>query len=389
VPKKSKTFCVLPWMHLATNAGGSLRVCCNSIPDLNYIEKDNGKPYKIQRDDITEAWNSTTYKTIRQQMLDGERPAMCQRCFREEDSGLQSARQVWNEKWYDENKHYKVEADLDIKYVDIRLGNLCNLKCRMCNPYASNQWIKEWHLINTDLPEEEKNRLSSMNWPEDEKTWDNLFSIVDSVKEIYLTGGEPTIIKQQHKLLDYVIENNHAGKITLKYNTNLTNIPKHLLDKWKYFKKIKLNCSVDAYGELDRYIRYPSDFETIDKNLRKLKQIDNCVLEIHCTVQMYNILHLDKLINWAEEHNCPIFYNILNHPAELNIRNLPANLKKEAEQRLAGFDHKRLKGVIDYMYAEDWQYLSKFIQFTTSLDKSRNENIITHVPEFKEIFDNV
>ena len=44
----SDTFCVLPWMHLATNPGGSLRVCCNSNPKTNRIIKDpeTKKEYK-------------------------------------------------------------------------------------------------------------------------------------------------------------------------------------------------------------------------------------------------------------------------------------------------------------------------------------------------------
>ena len=61
---QSKTFCILPWMHLATNASGNLRVCCNSTPGENFI-MNNDKPFKIQKDDLEVAWNSPTYKKIR------------------------------------------------------------------------------------------------------------------------------------------------------------------------------------------------------------------------------------------------------------------------------------------------------------------------------------
>ena len=30
-------------------------------------------------------------------------------------------------------------------YVDLRLGNLCNSKCRMCNPGTLTQWVEEWN----------------------------------------------------------------------------------------------------------------------------------------------------------------------------------------------------------------------------------------------------
>jgi molybdenum cofactor biosynthesis enzyme MoaA len=380
----SKTFCILPWMHLATNASGNLRLCCNSIPGKNFIKKNDGVPYKIFRDDIEEAWNSSDYVNVRKQLLKGERPAACERCFREEDAGVRSARQSWNEKWK-EDKEYTIDAPFEIKYVDIRLGNLCNLKCRMCNPYSSSMWVKEWNLVAESLSHEEYVRLSNMTWPEDEKTWENLFSIADTVEEIYLTGGEPTIIKQQHKLLDYYINKGTAQKIKLKYNTNLTNVPRHLLDKWKEFKRIQLNCSIDAVGDLDHYIRHPSNWDKIVENFEIVRALPNTNVEIHCTVQMYNILRLHELIDWASPYNHRIYFNILNHPEELNIRVLPKELKELAEKRLTPYlNLEKVQGIIDYMWAEDWSdKMSKFIFYTKELDKSRNESLCDIVPELK------
>lgn len=380
----SKTFCVLPWMHLATNASGNLRVCCNSTPGKNFITKEDGKPYKLHKDDLQEAWNSKVYQTIRQQMLNGERPEMCERCFREEDVGIKSSRQAWNEKWQ-EDREYDLIPAFNIRYVDLRLGNLCNLKCRMCNPYASNQWVKEWELIDTALTPEEYERLSNMTWPENEKTWENLFSIADTVEEIYLTGGEPTVIKEQHRLLDYFIDNNTAKNIKLKYNTNLTNVPKHLLDKWSKFKTVQLNCSIDAVGDLDHYIRYPSNWNKIVENFQAVQSIDNAYIEIHCTVQMYNILRLHELIEWALPYKHKIYFNILNHPAYLNIRCLPASLKEQAKSALESYtDLPKLQGVIDYMISEDWSgHLEDFYKYTDELDRSRLQNLYSIIPELR------
>lgn len=380
----SKTFCVLPWMHLATNASGNLRVCCNSTPGKNFIKKSDGTPYKIYRDDIQEAWNSPDYHEIRTQLLNNERPAICERCFREEDSGIHSARMAWNAKWQ-QDREYSIDAPYTIEYVDIRLGNLCNLKCRMCNPYASNMWVKEWHLVENALSPDEYQRLSNMTWPEHERTWENLFGIADTVKEIYLTGGEPTIIKEQHRLLDYFIDRGTSHKIKLKYNTNLTNVPQHLIDKWAKFKSIQLNCSIDAVGELDRYIRYPSNWNKIVENFEAIRQVKNCNIEIHCTVQMYNILRLPDLIRWAEPFGYKIYFNILNHPEYLNIRCLPTHLKVQAQEQLTPFlELPKVKGIIDYMNAEDWSdKLALFYNYTHELDKSREESLYNIIPEFK------
>lgn len=383
---ESKTFCVLPFMHLATNPSGNLRVCCNSTPSENFILKDNNTPYKIYKDDLHKAWNSDTYKTIRTQMLNGDRPDMCIRCFREEDSGISSARQAWNQKWQ-EDKIYTVDTPFEIKYIDLRLGNLCNLRCRMCNPYSSNQWLKEWHLISDELPKEEHMRLKRMDWPNDEKMWENLIPLLDNVEEIYLTGGEPTIIKEQHKILDYLIYKNIAYRIKLKYNTNLTNIPKNLVSKWAKFKRVQLNCSVDATDKLNRYIRYPSDWNTIVTNLNILSSVTNVDIQLHCTVQMYNILRLDKFIDWAMLYNFKIYFNMLNHPNWLNIRVLPQPLKVCVEKMLKDYYHlPKVKGIVDYMNAEDWShFLSNFYKYTKNLDNSRTESLATLIPELYEI----
>jgi hypothetical protein len=100
---------------------------------------------------------------------------------------------------------------------------------------------------------------------------------------------------------------------------------------------------------------------------------------------MYNILYLDKLIEWALPYNVKIYFNILNHPDELNIRVLPKELKILAEERLQSYLYlEKVEGIIKYMWAEDWSNkLDKFISYTNALDKSRDERLIDIVPEFK------
>jgi molybdenum cofactor biosynthesis enzyme MoaA len=333
---------------------------------------------------MKEAWNSETYATIRKQLLNNERPGMCTRCFREEDSGIRSARQAWNHKWQ-QDENYNESAPFDIKYVDLRLSNLCNLKCRMCNPYASNMWVKEWASVEHALEPSEYERLSRMDWPEREKTWENLFAIAHTVEEIYLTGGEPTVIKEQKRLLDYFIDNGTAKDIRLKYNTNLVKVPAWLLEKWRHFKRVQLNCSIDATGDLDHYIRFPSKWSTVLKNFEYIRTLDNADIEIHCTVQMYNILRLNDFIEWAKPYEHKIYFNILNHPEYLNIRVLPNKLKQQAHEQLTPYvDLPKVQGIIDYMWHEDWSNrLSKFYKYTHTLDASRDENLYNIVPEFE------
>ena len=384
----SKTFCVLPWMHVATNAAGTMRVCCNSTPGKNGLEHPSGGKYKLHKHDIREAWNSKTMTTIRQQFLDGERPDMCERCFREEDAGVKSARQSWNEGWFcSDNDYSNITPEPKAQYVDLRLGNLCNLKCRMCNPYASNQWVSEWNMIEDPLPEEELQRLDTdtMTWPNKPKTWENLIAVADTIEEVYLTGGEPTLALAQYKLFDYLIERGLNENIILKYNTNLTNIPQRMIEYWDRFKTVKLNCSIDAYGDLNRYIRYPTNWKLVDKNLKRFLDMKSVRVQIHTTVQINNILHLNTWFDWVKQFDKFVYLNILNHPEYLNIRVLPPELKQLATERLENYSIEKLDSTIDYMWAEDWSNRwQEYVRYTHTLDKSRKENILNVVPEFKD-----
>jgi molybdenum cofactor biosynthesis enzyme MoaA len=395
---KSKTFCVMPWNSIATNASGIYRVCCNSTPGKNVINDDNGQPTKIFKNSPSQIWNSYTYKKIRAEMLSNVRPEMCERCFKEEDSGIESARMNWNKRWYNESKNYDViEKNMDIQYIDLRLGNLCNLKCRMCNPYSSSQWVDEWNQVvdtaelvpNFKISDDESVRLSSLDWPTRSKTWENIIEIADTIEEIYLTGGEPTLAIEQYKLFEILKQKKLTKKIKLKYNTNLTNIPKKMIDYWRYFKKIQINASIDAFADLNRYIRFPTSWDMVDKNIEKFVNMKNVEVQLHCTVQMYNILKLHELFEWMKKfQSIKLYLNILNHPRSMNIRVLPKELKIIAEENLQDYlDLPKVEQVIKYMNDKDEsEFLNEFFNYTIKLDQLRKQNLFNLVPELEKYY---
>lgn len=397
----SDTFCVLPWMHLATNPGGSLRVCCNSNPKTNRIIKDpeTKKEYKIFRDNMEEAWNSDTYKEFRRQFLAGERPETCVRCFREEDAGVRSPRIGYNEKWMRDDIVLTETPPMDIRYVDLRLGNLCNLKCRMCNPWSSSMWVKDWNEVvgtaeltpNAPLSDDDMQYMETMKaWPDREKTGVNFVEIAHTIEEIYLTGGEPTLAISQYKLFDYCIENDLAGGIKLKYNTNLTNIPQKMVDYWKHFKSVQLNTSIDAVGERDRYIRYPSSWSKVEENFDKLNALPNVNIQIHCTVQVLNVCAMSELFDWIKSKGIAddqIYLNILNHPECMNIRTLPIALKNLAQLRMEEYRHiPKVESVIRYMWAEDWydKRWQEFVDYNNKTDELQKMKLLDICEEFRD-----
>lgn len=399
--QRSPTFCVAPWVQLATNASGNYRVCCHSQSGKNILLNERGESLKIFSHTVEEAWTSPTYRAIRGQFLKGEKPDMCVRCFREEAAGIKSARLKWNERWQSRFE-MQIDPPADIKYIDLRLGNLCNLKCRMCNPYASSQWADDWNDVvdsavlvpPSPLSEREQKRLKKLDWPTNESTWQALEPLIESIEEIYLTGGEPFLSLEQIKLLQKIIDLGCAKQITIKYNTNLTVLPEKLVNLWKEFKLVQLNVSVDGFGALDEYIRYPTRWAVVDENLHRLhilkEKQDNIIVGVHVTVQMYNILKLDELLRYLHSRfNLMPYLNILNHPECLNIRCLPLQLKQEAKERLADWsEHEEVSKIFKYMFKEDL-HRTKFFEFqnyTQKLDKIRGQNLFELNSEFEEFF---
>lgn len=399
----SETFCVLPWMHVAVTPSGSYRLCCNSDPKTNKIWKDEKTEHKFfkvaEEDEVANVWHSPDYIEFRRQFLAGERPATCERCFREEDAGMVSARMRYNEKWMRDDIELTTTPPADIRYVDIRLGNLCNLKCRMCNPWSSSKWAKDWNeVVDTSKTLEPARKLTEADmkwmeelseWPEWRGTGKNFLAVADTVEEIYLTGGEPTLARSQYKLLGYCVENGLAKKIKLKYNTNLTNVPPEMIDLWKHFKRVQLNASIDAVGDRDRYIRYPSHWSKIQENFYKLSTMSNVDLQVHCTVQALNVVALPQLLDWMEDMGLTheqLYLNILNHPYALNVRVLPEELKKRAVDQLANYlDWPKVDDTIKYMMAEDWheKYWDEFVAYNKRTDKLQGMNLVISCPEFK------
>ncbi len=388
---------------MAINSSGLYRVCCNGIPGKNLVRNKNGKALYVYKNSINEVWKSETYQKIRKQMLSSKRPDMCLRCFREEDSGVESARQKWNKRWSPTHA-YNPNPPINIKYVDLRLGNLCNLKCRMCNPYASNKWVDEWNQLvdkielvpdgtpnkKQALNEKQIKELKNMNWPNFEETWKNLYPILESIEELYLTGGEPFLSLEQVRLLKKMVDSGKSKNIILKYNTNLTLLPERLISLWRNFKTVKINASIDGIGIVNDYIRHPSCWETLHNNLKKLFELKDqgvpIKVGIHTTVQMYNILRLhESMIFFKNNFDCENYLNILNHPHCLNIRTLPDFLKEKVNSSLSPLSSMAdIKKIIKYLNQEDWshKYYKEFISYTKTLDESRRECFEKIIPEF-------
>ena len=137
----SKTICILPWIHMYVNADGNVLPCC-----IGDYKQPLGNTHNRSIEDI---WNSHEYKTLRKQLMNGEKPSVCHQCWKHEEAGNNSSR-ISNNKRFKEDFHIvdKTNTDgsldtMDLRYFDVRWSNICNFKCRTCSATYSSNWAVE------------------------------------------------------------------------------------------------------------------------------------------------------------------------------------------------------------------------------------------------------
>ena len=437
----NEAWCPLPWLSVNVRNNGDLRVCCNANVGLDQglVKKEDGTIYNLGTDGLNDFRNGDLMKEIRKAMLKGEFHPSCIRCKREHEAGMDSRasweRSIWKKHLTEEIALDITESDgtidvntVPIKYTDLRFGNLCNLKCRMCGPTDSNQWYddqaKVWNVTSykdaekvIPLVKNAKGKFTAdtniYDWYNNPKFWKDLEDAIPTLERLYIVGGEPLMIDQHYEFLRKCIDADRAKDIVVEYNSNITNIPKRAWDIWKGFKRIQIGMSVDAVGPINDYIRHPSKWWKISENMHKLDKAEgDFKIWWAATIQAYNMYNLPTMMRWKIAQNFnrvnkkvdykpvisphplhnPDFLNVKIFPKESKvwIENYFEEQKLEAKEEIFGYEFlndeekktnykyfcKILDQYVKYMNADDYSHrLEKFWHYTNSLDKLRKESL--------------
>lgn len=385
------TFCPLPWKNLATSPSGTLRLCCDSAAGINLARTPDGGYHRLPTN-LEQAWNAEMYQEVRRSMLAGEWPAACEPCRNAEANGRASFRQSNRDTYdglsLDRSKlgvHGKLE---DIDQLDIRLGNLCNLKCRMCSPYSSSAWFSDWEQMGDEvvaIPEENKRRLRSA-WHESPALMESFRPLMPGLREIYLTGGEPMLSRGNRHLLELCVSEGAASRISLRYNTNGTIWDDEMVRLWSHFSKIQLKISIDAVGPLNDYIRYPSKWEQVIGNVRRYQELATRLpieINIDAAFQAYNAFQITDLIRLFHfEMGLPVRIGEVRNPAHLGVGVIAPSPAAKARERIAALPRFGQKDFLCSLLDSSSHHLwGKFLSFTDGLDRIRGQNVRALVPE--------
>jgi Iron-sulfur cluster-binding domain len=414
----SKTFCMHPFTGLATREDGAIKICCRSQP-IGWIQEQS----------IEDIWNGDAMREVRRQVLCGERPEVCKPCFDLEDQGVESLRQrhIKGEipeariNLYPtalENLHPEMTMPFEFPTMEIKLNNLCNLKCRMCNPLDSTSW-QDWDEIKPFYEKENNYLVPTVArlvqkpgqyigpFDDTDKWWASFEKLLPHFRRVEFAGGEPLMDPQHYKILDMLKP--YGKNIELKYATNgtTTGISKGrtIHNYWPHFRSVAVNVSIDGIHSVYEHIRSGSSFATVEENIKVFQSFPNISRVVGAfTAQAGNILQAAECIDYFINKMNIVFYSHrVSYPNCLSAQVLPQELKELAISRLEQVSEKvmtfpnvarypllekvtqqQIKDNISYLRARDQSHLwPDFLEFNHRLDASRNQSLLDAVPEFK------
>ena len=395
-------FCVLPWISLETSPIGTVRPCCLAEEE---IVDDNGNKFDLNTASFVNIQNSQYMQNLRQDFLNAQQPSACRKCWREERAGRTSKRMHT----LDRLKHMLPDqtwtADAKpLMFLDLKLGNICNLKCRICGSWSSSQFAVE-ELANLGPNEDRRTNhhyqmLKQGAWPRENPTfWREIDQVVDQIRYIEFTGGEPFMIQEHFDMLQGLVDRGIAHNIEIHYNTNGTQYPKDADEIWKHFKLVEIAFSIDDVGERFEYQRTNAVWKEVCRNIgwfRTLREhYSNIRLQVCSTVNVFNVMYLEELAQWIDQQAFDfVYWNMMHEAYYFSISTLPNNAKLAIATQLQ-------QAVVDDRTRQEFAQIIDFMNRGVSLDgnilrmrvadldRKRNQDLSVVEPEFAKLINYV
>jgi len=391
-------FCVLPWISLEASPIGTVRPCC--LADDEIVD-DAGDKFNLATADFNAIQNSASMRELRQEFVNGKQPNTCRKCWKEERAGRTSKRMHT----LDRLKHMLPDQDwtVDAKplmFLDLKLGNICNLKCRICGSWSSSTFAAEelQHLMRNEDRKDNHHyhMLRQGAWPrENQQFWNEIAGISDQIQYIEFTGGEPFMIQEHFDLLQGLVDRGLAGNIEIHYNTNGTQWPETAEAIWKHFKIVEIAFSIDDVGERFEYQRSNAVWTEVVNNIARFRELrsrhTNIRLQICCTINVFNVYYLETVAAWILEQRMDfIYWNMMHDAYFFSISSLPERAKQVITKRL-------LEANVPPRVREEFQRVADFMNRGVSLDgeqlrrevgnldRRRGQNLVVVEPEFAEL----
>ena len=375
--------CAYAWSGIHVNPSGTTQICCH----YNDIIKDSqGKEFSIKTHNINDIVNSEYLVNIRKLFRNGITPVGCRRCEQQEATGGESKRSLAPYKLKNIYGDIDWESEVKFQWIGGHLGNLCNLKCRICNEKFSSSIAAE-KLKQIPISEVKSHQvyatLKNNNWnKEDSNFWVSVRSL-PNLKNFEWLGGEPLLVNANINFMQYLLDTDQSQDCIFEFVTNGTQYP-DILDQAHKFKEFFITISIDNMGKMFELERSGANWHEVDTNLGKFiacqQKNPNVKIGISITVGIQNVLYLPELITYLNHKKVNHYYlNMLTHPSWMSIFNLTPQAKQLALARLTqsnlnNKDMDKLMYIIKNLQNSRISDGSEFRKNMTLLDQIRNEN---------------
>ena len=413
-----KSFCILPRVHLYAEPDGTVFPCCTATPLWDGEMGEPGTrtdPYfatsNIKDKSILEALNTPNFNKLRLDMLNGEElPSTCTRCKRFEDVGNDSYRHYGRRHVgqvidaIDNTNEDGSLKKLDLKFLNVRFSNHCNMACLTCNAQWSTTWYDKSPWLWKDKT---RTKLLDLNDNSKYPIWEEIEPYLHTVEKIYFTGGEPLMRPAHWKILKYLVDNNLEEKVELQYNTNLSRLKfgkQHAMDYWPKFKEIDLGLSIDGVEKDIEIIRWGTKWNDVVANIKEIQKYDNIRYSIDSVISIFNIYHLPKMVTYFHnekltKYNTNTVANIAHEPEPLSLTSIPSDMKPTVEAFLkteweklpieirSKYLNTNWQTCIDYMYARDTYKPGKLSEHINATLNFAKDSLLEHIPLVKMIYE--
>jgi MoaA/NifB/PqqE/SkfB family radical SAM enzyme len=407
--------CVLPFTHLNLRANGRAQVCCAWEGGL----WQDDVPFSVYTHSLPAIWSSAPMLAVRRDMIAGKEIPGCDYCHRIERQGGTSKRMLENQEWVtktggdeslslDAFVRRSIETDHRLEgpaSYHLEVGNLCNLKCRMCNGLSSSRiahdsvhskWAAGW-AEPLDAPETGRFTAPGHWFQQREFLLNELLKEPGRLKSLYLVGGEPLLVREVATILETLVKAGVARNVTLCFNTNGTIAKPRWLDLAGEFRQLQLWFSIDGYGRLFEYIRYPAKWGKLVENIESLRRLPNAVCSVSIAAQAYNILQITELFRFLDSIDLPFGAASVVYPHYLRSLVLPPLVRREAAARLRAYAQEapseQKRATANALASEldaagetfDERELREWMVFTNDLDAARNQRLAETDPELERL----
>lgn len=436
-------FCLAKWTQVTMHLhNGTTHSCHHPIPHKVSLEE-------IKRNHSA-LHNSSFKKTIRREMLNGERPNECNYCWKVEDNSTSYSDRVfkssepWSSKHFEEIKQLNWRENYNPKYVEVNFSNTCNFKCSYCGPQFSSKWVEE---IEQHGPYQTSRNYNDIEWFKKSGTfpykqtednpyvnafwnwWPEMFKELHTFR---ITGGEPLLSKDTFKVLDYIKNNYELNpNLSLAINSNL-GVPDNLMDKFidlikdlsnnNKVRELIIFTSVEATDSQAEYIRHGLNYKKFWSNIdRILTELPKVTVNIMATFNALSVFSygdlIDKVFELKRKHQNNERYwvsalqldtSYLRWPDHLSVKILDKEHKelildsakkalyygiKEFKHENYGFSDieiQKIKRIYDYAMSEDIvdyeKIIDDFIIFVDEHDKRRGTSFVKTFPQLKDFY---